>query len=330
MKLSPFKAVATGAAVALTWGVVAACSGEGGGSRDVSELNIGYFTVGSANTYAKVLNDATMEAARARGAKITQLDSNFDAQTQINQMKAALEDKTYNAWIVTLADGVQQCDQVKEAIDAGIPVMVSVGHLCKDEEVGQVGFVGVQTRKTYDRWWKTILDENPKGKVAFLAGPPLVDLVQSNKAAMEQAFTQHPDARLVSYQNTDWTAQDAYQKTKDLLKSHPDVTAIASSSGEPTRGVIQAVKQAGLTGKVKIYDMMGDQFIVDQIEAGAVTLTQPALPATEGKSAVENLVNHWTGKSTYKVYNPADDAPIENGPFITSRNAANYKAEISS
>jgi ribose transport system substrate-binding protein len=328
VKLFSSKAVAIGAGMALAWGVTA-CGGQAN-ARPVSDLNIGYFTVGSANTYAKILNDATMSAARARGAKITQLDSNFDVQTQINQMQQALARKTYNAWIVTLADGVQQCNQVKAAIDAGIPVMVSVGHLCKDAEVGQVGFVGVQTRKTYDTWWKTILDQNPEGKVAFLAGPPLVDLVQSNKAAMEEAFKQHPDAKMVYYQNTDWTAQDSYEKTQSLLKSHTDVTAIASSSAEATRGILQAVKQAGLTGKVKIYDMMGDQFIVDQIKAGVVTLSQPALPASEGKSAAENLINHWTGKPTYTVYNPADDAPIKDGPFITRKNADSYTAEIPS
>jgi ribose transport system substrate-binding protein len=321
---------------------VAGCSGppnEGSGAdagsgstdaRPVSDLNIGFFTVGSTNPYAKVLNDATTSAAKARGAKITQIDSNFDVQTQINQMQQALARKTYNAWIVTLADGIQQCNQVKAAINAGIPVMVSVGHLCKDAEVGQVGFVGVQTRQTYDAWWKTILNQNPDAKVAFLAGPPLVDLVQSMKSAMESALKQHPRADLVSYQNTDWTAQDAFQKTQDLLKAHPDVQVIGSSASEATRGVVQAVKQAGLAGKVKIYDMMGDQFIVDQIKAGVVTLTLPGLPASEGKSAADNLVNYWTGKPTYKVRNPADDSPIKGGPYITKQNVASYNAEIPS
>ncbi|MFD2416438.1 sugar ABC transporter substrate-binding protein [Amycolatopsis pigmentata] len=293
-------------------------------------MTIGFFTTGSANPYAEALNASTVSRAKELGAKITELDSNFDVQTQVNQMQQALARKTYNAWTVTLDDGVEECNQVKAAINAGIPVMVSVGHLCNDDEVGQAGFVGVQTPQAYAAWWKTILGQNPDAKTAFLAGPPLVDLVQSMKKAMDDAFGAHPRASLLSYQNTDWTAQDGFKKTQDLLKAHPDVQVIASSYSLATRGVVQAVQQAGLAGKIKIYDMMGDQFIVEAIKSGVVTLTLPGLPASEGKSAAENLVNRWTGKQAYKVYNPADDAPIPGGPYITKQNAVGYTAQIPS
>jgi len=349
MPSTGLRAVALGAGVVLAAGL-SGCSGasqgtaKAGGSatpfrsasaaptnaRTVADLNIGFFTTGSGNPYAKLLNDASTATAKAAGAKITELDSNFDVQTQINQMQQALARKTYNAWIVVADDGVQECSQVKAAVKAGIPVMVSVGHMCGDADFGQVGFVGVQTPQAYAAWWKQILDSNPDGKVAFLAGPPLIDLVQSMQTAMQKALSDHPAAKLVSYQNTDWTAKQGFQKTQDILKAHPDIKVIASSYSGATRGVVQAVKEAGLTGKVKIYDMMGDQFIVDQVNAGAVTLTLPGMPSSEGKSSVENLVNYWTGQPSYKTFNPADKSPVPNGPYVTKTNSAGFKAEIPS
>jgi ribose transport system substrate-binding protein len=339
MKLA-YRNTAAGAAAALAaLALAAGCGTESSGAADgsksdrarpVSQLNIGLFTVGSSNPYAKLFNDSVVSEAEASGAKVAVIESNFDVKTQINQMQQAMARKKYSAWIVTANDGVQECNQIKSAIEAGIPVMIAIGHVCKDTQIGQVGFVGVQTAKAYAAWWNTILDENDHAKLAFFAGPPLVDLVQSMKAEMDAALKEHPAVDVVSYQNTDWTTATAFKQTQDLLKAHPDVEVIASSYSGSTRGIVQAVKQAGLAGKIKIYDMMGDQFIVDQIKAGAVTMTLPGLPASEGKSAVDNLVNYWTGKPTYKISNPADDSSIPDGPYITDKNAAAYTAEIPS
>jgi ribose transport system substrate-binding protein len=331
------------AAALLALGLTAACStpssdvdggsastGKAADARDVADLNIGVFSTGSSNPYAKLLNDSIAARAEKAGAKATIIDSNFDVKKQLDQMQQALARKTYNAWIVIADDGVQECSQIKSAIKSGLPVMIAVGHVCGDDEIGQVGFVGVQTADAYGAWWTKMLDENSKASVAFFAGPPLVDLVQSMKKEMDAALKAHPNVDLVSYQNTDWTTATAFKQTQDLLKAHPDVQVIASSYSNSTRGIVQAVKQAGLEGKVKIYDMMGDQFIVDQIKAGAVTLTLPGQPASEGVSAVDNLVNAWTGKPTYKVFNPADDASVPDGPYITATNVEGYTAEIPS
>lgn len=341
MKISRPTSGAAIAAALLALGLTAACSSpsddddgaatsSSSKARDVADLNIGVFSVGSSNPYAKLLNDSIAAQAKKAGAKATVIDANFDVKKQIDQMQQALARKTYNAWIVIAADGVQECNQIKSAIKSGLPVMIAVGHVCEDAEIGQVGFVGVQTPEAYGAWWKTMLDENPSTKVAFFAGPPLVDLVQSMKKEMDAALSEHKDVNLVSYQNTDWTTGTAFKQTQDLLKAYPDVEVIASSYSNSTRGIVQAVKQAGLEGKVKIYDMMGDQFIVDQIKAGIVTMTLPGLPASEGKSAVDNLVNHWTGKPAYKAFNPADEAAVPNGPYVTKTNVEGYTAEIPS
>ncbi len=342
MKFSRYTPSFVAAAALLTLGLTAACSSpssDGAGSagasssakaRDVSDLNLGVFSVGTSNPYAKLLNDSIAAQAAAAGVKSTIIDSNFDVKKQIDQMQQALARKTYNAWIVIADDGVQECNQIKTAIKAGIPVMIAVGHVCEDAEIGQVGFVGVQTPTAYGAWWKTMLDDNSTAKVAFFAGPPLNDIVQSMKKEMDSALAEHKGVKLVSYQNTDWTTATAYKQTQDLLKAHPDVQVIASSYSNSTRGIVQAVQQEGLAGKVKIYDMMGDQFIVDQIKSGLVVLTLPGRPASEGKSAVDNLVNFWTGKPTYKVFNPADNASFPNGPYITKGNAEGYTAEIPS
>lgn len=296
-------------------------------ARDVSELNIGYFAVTNANPYAQALNQAVLSTAEEAGAKVTMIDSNFDAQTQINQMQQAMARDTYNAWIVVAADGVQECNQIKSAIDSGIPVMISTGHVCGDANIGQVGFVGVQGAQAYADWWKVILEANPNGHIAFFAGPPLVDLVKTMKVQMDGVLAKYPDAKLVSYQNTEWTPEDTFQKTQDLLQAHPDVTVIATSCGCNTQGVVQALKQAGRDGEVQVYDMMGGQAVVDQIAEGSVTLSLPGLPASEGRSAVENLVNFWTGEKTYDVFNPADDSPVPDGPYVTKDNASGYHAE---
>ncbi|WP_158605569.1 sugar ABC transporter substrate-binding protein [Amycolatopsis panacis] len=293
----------------------------------LSELNVGFFMTTTANPYAAIFSNAVQSAAKAAGVKLTEIDSNLDLQTQINQMQQAVARKTYNAWIVVPVDGAKVCNQVKAAINAGIRVMETNQYVCNGADIGQVGFTGWQTQETEAAWWKTILDQNSQAKVAFLAGPSTVGLVQSMKTQMETAFRDHPQASLVSYLNTDWSTQDGLRMTQDLLRAHPDVQVIVSSYSVVTRGAQQALAQAGLLGKVKVYDWAGDTWLVGQIQAGNVAMTLPGLPVSEGKASVDNLVAYWTGKPYPKVDTLTKGSALANGPYVTRQNAAGYEAQ---
>lgn len=296
-------------------------------ARKIEDLNVGFFMTTTANPYAAVFAESVKSEAKAAGVELTEIDSDLDVQTQINQMQQAIARKTYNAWIVVPSNGEQVCSQIKSAINAGIEVMIANGAACGGQDVGQVGFTGWQVPENEATWWKQILDDNSRAKVAFLAGPSTVGIVQSMKSSMDDAFAEHPDAELVSYINTDWSIEDGLSKTRELLRTNPETEVIVTSYAYLTKGVLQALEEAGRLGDIKIYDWAGDTWAVDQIRKGTVTLTVPGLPISEAVWSVRNLVSCWVGDEYEKNDSLFGHLDLKDGPFITNRNAGEYTAE---
>jgi ABC-type glucose/galactose transport system permease subunit len=62
---------------------------------------------------------------------------------------------------------------------------------------------------------------------------------------------------ILSTMSTDWTSATALTDTQNLLQAHPDVNTVLLAYGGELPGVVQAVKSAGMSGKVKVFDIGG-------------------------------------------------------------------------
>ena len=84
----------------------------------------------------------------------------------------------------------------------------------------------------------------------------------------------------------------AYQITKDLLKTYPDLKGIQGSDALDVVGAGQAVEEAGLSGKLAIVGTSIPSYAGDLVKAGTVSLItcwDPAL-AGQGMNAIAKLV----------------------------------------
>ncbi len=320
------------AGVALSTIALVGCSSAPGeqGTTAPAQLNIGFFGTENTNSYEQAMIDGANQAAADLNVKLTVLSSNFDVQTQNNQMQLALQRKSYDAWVVAYDDGDQQCNQFKQAVAAGVPIVLGVNDVCGGDRTGAVGFVGVQTAGLYTQWWNQILSENEPQQIAVLTGPPLLSLTNDSEAAMKAAMAKYPGFTVVSDQHTDYSTGQAFQVAGDTLRAHPDLKVIVSTYAGMTQGVVQAVKAAGLQGKVKVYDLLGDKFVADAIKSGDVAMTIPGLPYDEGYDSVQMLVQNANGTLTGDKpvsLNPADNLKLDGGPFVTKDNIAQFTAQ---
>jgi ribose transport system substrate-binding protein len=296
----------------------------GGGTEG---LKVGLFMTGSSNSYQTTITKTVEEKAKEYGMDLTVLQSNFEPQEQINQMQLAQQRESFDYWIVVADSGEEECGPIKSAVKAGIPVYLLVTHVCNDEEFGALGFVGVQGQEAYEEWFEFMLSENEPGEMALLTGPQEVDLTGYTEAALEEAQKKYPGWDVVATVNTDYTTGGAYKAAQDILQAHPNIELIASNYAGMTGGVVQAVKAAGKTGQVKIYDLLGDKIIKKDIENGSVTATLPGLPASESAYAVESIAKAAEGEEVEKTYNPLVQVKIKDGPFVTKANVAEFEPE---
>jgi ribose transport system substrate-binding protein len=95
------------------------------------------------------------------------------------------------------------------------------------------------------------------GKVVILQGElTAAQNVYMTNGLMKE-FEKDPAIKVVSSQATNWDASKAYEITTAVLQQHPDVCAIFGPYDIMTIGGAEAVKKAGLQGKVIVYSNGG-------------------------------------------------------------------------
>lgn len=316
-------AIAVGSALTVA---LVGCSSGNSSAGGAKKISIGMFGTGTSNAYQIANAKGAEAAAKKLGVKLTQVQSNFDVQSQNNQMQLAVQRKTYDGWLLGVEDGEQQCNQFRQDA-AKVPIVLNVLAVCNGDNKGAVSFVGEQTPALYTTWWNYILSQNTPQPIAVLTGPPLLDITKYTNSTLQAALAKHPGFKVVSNQTTDYTTGNAYKVTQDLLHAHPDVRIIASNYAGVTQGVVQAVKAAGLEGKVKVYDLLGDKNIVNLIKQGEVTATIPGVPYSEGYQSVVQLVNYLKGKKVSTDVNPLDSLNFPGKPFVTKENVGEFTAQ---
>jgi ribose transport system substrate-binding protein len=304
------------------------------------KLKIALMYVGSTNTYLLAQIKAAKETAAKAGADITVYDSNFDSSKQINQLATALaqaKSGKFNAFVLASVDPATTCNFVRNQIgQAGIPTSISNQAICgraikpiaQAWEPGTVNYVGgMQSSDAFYRWLERIVKDNPgPQKVGFLTGPDLNANTQNVDIAIAKIQKQHPEFKVVSKVRTDYTIVQGQSKTEAILRGNPDLTILASNYSDPTRGAVQAIKAAGKSGQVKVYDYGASSWIIDAIKRGEVQLTGALLPYSEMARAVQSLADLWAGKNVPHIVDLSQDKAI--GPtLIDKSNAASFKPE---
>ncbi len=90
--------------------------------------------------------------------------------------------------------------------------------------------------------------------------------------AGEENAAQSPDMELVDPNNESFDdANLVYEKTKELLRKHPDLKGFQSSAGNDVLGIGRAVEEAGLAGKVCVVGTGLPNPSAAYLDTGAIT-----------------------------------------------------------
>ncbi|PJJ61705.1 sugar ABC transporter substrate-binding protein [Compostimonas suwonensis] len=337
MKKNRTKLLAIGIAAAsiLAFSACASSGSDSGSSADSSggagePIKIGYFIPGTNNSYVGTNVTAAEETAQKLGVDLEVVSANWDAATQTNQFDTALARKTYNAWLVAAVAPEQACGSIKDAMAAGIKVFVTNQGLCGDDTYteGTLGFVGGQTLALYDGWFSKIAEDNPDGgKIALLTGPNLNYNTNNALAAFKDDIESDSKFDVVSNQQSDYTTATAFDVAQATLQANPDLKIYAANYAEMTKGIVEAVEAAGLTGKVKVYDFGGNEWATGAVADGTVALSLPMLPYTEVQKSVEELVDAWNGKEIPQVLDLSKELTFTGAPYLTKDNVSEFTAE---
>lgn len=196
------------------------------------------------------------ERSEGLGMKFVLRDPNWDSQRE-SQMVNSLIAQHPDVMVVHNPDVQLLANSIKQAQQAGIYVIQvnMVSNYKSDAYIG-ADMVALGARAATD-----IVNACGPGtsqKVQIIEGPKTSGASLDQLAGAKSVFDKHPDIKIVSDQSGgNWDPSAAHDLAQTVLKQHPDLCAIYGFWGVMTNGASQAVKEAGLTGKVKVFTSGG-------------------------------------------------------------------------
>ena len=241
------------------------------------------------NPFYVAMARAIGQQFRDRQIDVNLLSANADVNEQINNINDLVVTKV-DALLVSPLNTEGPAPAVQKARAAGIPVFMVARAL--DAKYGSLweSFVGIDFKLVGAAKGKWLVDSHKPGKVAMLLGPAgalvMVDQEQSFKKVIEPA-----GFRVAFAQNSVQTRENGLKLSEDALVAHRDLVCIYASNDDLALGAAQAVKAAGLAGKVSIVGLNGSPPALAAVHNGDMTATVLLDPVGWGKLAANTVAD---------------------------------------
>lgn len=243
------------------------------------------------NPFGEAVMKGTLFAGSVLKDRNTKVDwisvPDFDPKKFEDAMQNAITAQYDAITLFGLSDALQPV--VDKAVAAGIVMYTfntEPGLKSKRQAYwGQDGFAGGQ------KCGQLLVDAmGGEGEYAVITGSFNVLGHELRRKGAHDTIDKYPKMKLIGeFENQD-KAEEAYNVTQNLLTSHPNIKGIYVTAGGPF-GAAKAIKDAGLTGKVKLvcHDWMAET--VTYVRSGEVTAVLDQDPFNQGYAPVVSAFN---------------------------------------
>lgn len=303
---------------------LAGCSAESpqvpADTKKTDDLVIGYLPMFMGNSFQAQGVDAIKEAA-ARHPEIKEVivaNPELNVETQINQVRNMI-DKKVDAIVLMSLSPTALNPVLEEAVDAGIPVVVSDALVTSEKVTSQVGVDEFLWGEKTAQWLADQLDG--KGKIIALNGIAGNSSNNDRWNGAKSVLEKYPDIEILAEANCDWDQAKAQTTVANWLAAYPEIDGVWSQGGAMTAGAMIEFEKA----KRKIVPMTGEAhngFLMMWLEKkdkgfGSIA---PVLPNYNVQIALEVALKAIKGEQVpKKVLVPL--------PIVDENNLENYIAK---
>jgi ribose transport system substrate-binding protein len=140
-----------------------------------------------------------------------------------------------------------------------------------------------------------------RARVAVLEGIPGHETGDSRLRGFKEAIKDSPGVTIAASQPANWERDLGFSVLQNMLQAHRDVDAVFACNDMMALGAIEAIRAAGLEGKIRVIGFDAVDDARKAIESGAMAASVAQFPAEMGKVAVESAVRLLKGETV-----PAD------------------------
>lgn len=312
--------------------VISACGSSPAPTSTTKVKKLAFFGFAAANSFAQATWAGVQASAQSAGVEAKFFDPNFDSTKQVAQIQDAVASGQYQAFVVQSNDGNAVVPPIKDAIKAGITVVgeftpIGTRYDTIEPQVPGLIFVGeapVWNGKSLGELGVKACGSKNPCKVAYLEGFKALPLDNARTAAVKAALTSSPNVQIVASVEGGYTQATGLKAAQNVLQAHPDVNVMIGSS-QAIEGATQAIKDAGLTGKVALIGNGGSTQAVAAVKDGSWFACYIIAEKSSGAKAAQLAIDAGNGK---KVPSSFDTRQIQN-PLGTKDNLGSFVGEYS-
>jgi len=298
--------IAAAAAVAL-----AVCAGIAFAAPKKKQVVIGISMQGNQSGFVQYITSGMWEWQKknAPDVKLEIVFADDDAAKQLTQVETFIAKKV-NAIIINPVDKVQCAAAVDAAAKAKIPVL-TVNTLTTSMKVtAHVGSDDVESG--YLQMNRIIKVCGPNAKVAY------VDAVLGHSAQVgraegyAKALKENPGVKLVVHDTGNWSGDESMKLVENWIQSGKQMDAILCMADCQLIGVVTAVKNANMAGKIKLAGMDCDPLIMAAIQEGVVDNSIWQDGVGQGANVVRLALDAVNGKKVKDFFLPYEVCTKDN------------------
>jgi len=124
------------------------------------------------------------------------------------------------------------------------------------------------------------------GKVALMQGFPSAPNHKERYEAQMAVLKQYPGIIVVDGGIDNDEIETAREQALTVLASHPDLKGYLCCDASGPIGIANAIKEAGMVGRVKVVSMDGIRPILDAIKEGVIDSSSATIPKMQGSMAI--------------------------------------------
>jgi len=220
-----------------------------------------------------------------------------DVPTQISILEDYLNKKV-DAIVLAATDAKGIIPYVQKAVDAKIPVITIDSGVDSDLPLSFVATDNIAAARRAAQALAELIGE--KGKVACIPFVPGAATSVMREQGFSDEIKNYPGIRLVALQYSQSDVATAMAVTEDILTAHRDLAGIFGANEASALGIMQAIKNRGLAGKVKVVGFDASDNEVQALRDGLVQALIVQDPFKMGYLGVRYAVDAIHGKTVPK------------------------------
>jgi inositol transport system substrate-binding protein len=311
MKKLLVRVLALGLMLITCAGFAVAAPSAGKSPKTGKQIVIGITMQGNQSGFIQYITSGMWEWQKqnAPDIKLDVVFADDDAAKQLSQVETFISKKV-DAIIINPVDKVQGAAAVDAAAAAKIPILTVNTTTTSTKVTAHVGSDDVQSG--YLQMNRIISVCGPKAKVAYIDAVLGHSAQVGRTAGYKKSLAEHPGVQLVVHDTGNWSGDESMKLVENWLQTGKKLDAIACMADCQLIGVVTAIKNANMAGKIVLSGMDCDPVIMDAINQGIVDSSIWQDGVGQGANAVRLALDAVKGKKVSDFFLPYEVCTKDN------------------